>query len=131
MPRPVVVVMLGLPCGIPAGTGTGEGRGAWVMHAAAEHAATQRARVERQPAEAVTDRTWPIAAIFFPSVVAAYAVFVGVIYLLATSMSWQALAAGGLLVLLFNVVLLFVLLFRTMSMERTRQAPALTAQRDD
>ena len=98
-------------------------------HAAAAHAATQRARVERRPAESA-DRTWPLAAIFFPSVVAAYALVVGGIYLLLTSVSGQLLAAGGLLILLFNFVLLFVLLFRTMGMERARHARAGTAQRD-
>ena len=99
-------------------------------HAAAAHAATQRARAERRPAESVTDRTWPLAAILFPSVVAAYALVVGGIYLVLTSVSGQLLAAGGLLVLLFNFVLLFVLLFRTMGMERTRHARSVTAQRD-
>jgi len=100
-------------------------------HAAAAHVATQRARAERLPAESATEhRTWPIAAIVFPSVVAAYAAVVGAIYLLATSMSWQLLAAGGLVILLFNLVLLFVLMLRTMDMERTRHARSMTAQRD-
>jgi hypothetical protein len=101
-------------------------------HAAAAHAATHRARVARRPVESVAHdhRTWPIAAIFFPTVVALYAVLVGAIYLLLTSVSGQLLIAGGLLVLLFNFVLLFVLLFRTMGMERARRMSAMTAQRD-
>jgi hypothetical protein len=73
---------------------------------------------------------WPVAAIVFASVVAAYALVVRAIYLLVTSMSWQLLAAGGLVILLFNLVLLFVLMLRTMEMERTRHARAMTAQRD-
>jgi fatty acid desaturase len=98
---------------------------------AAAHAATQPARAERRPAESATEhRTWPIAAIVFPSVVAAYAAVVGAIYLLATSVSWQLLAAGGLVILLFNLVLVFVLMLRTMDMERTRHARSMTAQRD-
>ena len=99
-------------------------------HAAAAYASTQRAPAEQRPAESVTEhRTWPIAAIFFPSVVAAYAVVVGAVYLLVTSMSWQLLAAGGLVILLFNFVLLFVLMLRTMGIERTRHART-TAQRE-
>jgi hypothetical protein len=96
-------------------------------HAAAAHAATQRAQAER--GRVVSNGTWLLAAIFFPSVVAAYAVVVGAIYLLVTSVSGPVLAAGGLLILLFNFELLFVLLFRTMAMERTR-ARAMAVQRD-
>jgi hypothetical protein len=97
-------------------------------HAAVAHAATQRAQAEL--GRGVSDGTWLLAAIVFSSVVAAYAVVVGAIYLLVTSVSGQLLAAGGLLILLFNFVLLFVLLFRTMAMERTRHARAMAAQRD-
>jgi hypothetical protein len=100
-------------------------------HATAAHAATQRARAERRRVEAVADRgTWPLAVIVFASVVAAYAAIVGAIYLLVTSVNGQLLAAGGLLILLFNFVLLFVLLLRTMGMDRTRHARATSAQRD-
>ena len=99
-------------------------------HAAAAHAATQQVQAERRPAKSAADRTWPLAAIFLPSVVAAYEVVVGGVYLLVMSVSGQLLAAGGLLVLLFNFVLLFLLLFRTMAMERTRHARATAAQSD-
>jgi hypothetical protein len=95
-------------------------------HAAEAHAASQRGHAERRPAESIADpRTWLPVAIIFPSVVAVYAVAVGAIYVLATSVNGQLLIAGGLLVLLFNFALLFVLLLRTMRLERTRHAGAI------
>ena len=79
----------GYPCG---DRDWGRNWGNMSYHVAAAHAVTQRARAERRLAESVTEhRTWPIAAILFSSVVAAYAVVVGVIYLLVTSMSGQLL----------------------------------------
>ena len=92
-------------------------------HAAAAHAATQPAPAERRRVE--SDGTWRLVAIFCASFVAVYAVVVGAIYLLVTSVSWQLLLAGGLLVLLFNFLVLFVLVLQIV-----REARVIAVQRD-
>jgi hypothetical protein len=65
-------------------------------------------------------KDWPLAAVFFTAVAGLYAAVAGAIYWLGTSVSWELLAAGGLVVLIVNFVLLFVLLLRDLDFHQAQ-----------
>jgi hypothetical protein len=94
-------------------------------------AVVETAQQHRSAAIGGDGKRWPLAAVFFTAVAGLYAAVAGAIYLLVTSVSWELLAAGGLLVLIFNLVLLFVLLLRDFDSHRAeRRSDDLAARHD-
>ncbi len=93
---------------------------------AAVYAAAQQARVERQRVE--SDGTRLLVAMLLASVIAAYAVVVGAIYLLVTSVSGPLLVAGGVHTVFLYSVLLVVMQLRTKRGEQRAAAREMNAQ---
>jgi hypothetical protein len=102
------------------------------QHASVAHApAVDRTQQHRTAASGEDRKDWPLAAVFFTAVAGLYAAAAGAIYGLVTSVSWDLLAAGGLLVLIFNFVLLLILLLRDFDFHRAqRRSDELAARRD-
>jgi Flp pilus assembly protein TadB len=71
--------------------------------------AAQQHGVDRGRAESSERQgnDWPLAALLLTGGGAFYAVATGVIFVLVTSVSWQLLAVGGLLLFLFGFTILF------------------------
>jgi len=64
---------------------------------------------------------WPVAALLLGAIAALYAAVGLGVYELVTSVNWSLLAAAGLLVLIFNLVLVFALLARAFDLQRLQE----------